>query len=270
MEFTVLITLYINDKPEWFSEALYSITHLQSLQPTEVVLVCDGDISKENELIVSEYEGDERVNLKVYRLKENVGQGKALNYGLNKCSYEYVARMDSDDISSANRFEEQVTFLYENPDIDILSSTIREFNGEGAFALRSLPVYHEEIMKFAQRRSPVNHGCCIYKKSKVIKLGGYSELVQVQDWKLWVDMLLDGCRFHNLPAIHMDVRMNEGYSRKTGFSYLKEEAYLQTYFYRKGFIGLNNYLLNIVVRSLGRVFPRVLIELVYKRLYRGS
>ena len=61
-------------------------------------------------------------------LKENQGLGKALNEGLRHCSYELVARMDTDDICYPTRFEEEVKYMGENPDTDICGSWISEFS----------------------------------------------------------------------------------------------------------------------------------------------
>ena len=41
---------------------------------------------------------------------------------LNYMNVEYVARMDADDICVPHRFEKQVQYLDEHPEIDILGS----------------------------------------------------------------------------------------------------------------------------------------------------
>lgn len=65
--------------------------------------------------------------MKVIALKENRGLGKALDEGLKHCSYELVARMDTDDICKPERFVRQVAFLETHPDIDVVGAWIDEF-----------------------------------------------------------------------------------------------------------------------------------------------
>lgn len=269
IDFSVLITVYKNDVPAYFREALESITIAQTLSPSEVIIVCDGTVPDEILTIIEEFETRCEGIIISFKLPKNIGQGEALNFGLRKCSHEYVARMDSDDISLPNRFKEQISFLNSNPKIDILSSTVKEFNQEGNLAERLLPIEHDDLVSFAKFRAPVNHGCCVYKKSKVLLAGAYSGLYQCQDYKLWVDMLLEGCRFHNLSQCHMDVRMYEGYTRKVGLAYLKEEFYLQSYFYKKGFISFPRCVVNLFLRGSARLAPTTLINFLYKRVVRG-
>lgn len=46
-----------------------------------------------------------KVNLITKPLSYNQGLAKALNIGLKTCSYELVARMDTDDEAMPDRFE---------------------------------------------------------------------------------------------------------------------------------------------------------------------
>ena len=65
--------------------------------------------------------------LRRIKLSKNRGLGNALNEGLKHCSYELVARMDTDDIAKPDRFEKQINFMERNPDISVCSSNIDEF-----------------------------------------------------------------------------------------------------------------------------------------------
>ena len=101
-KFSVLMSVYYKEKPKFFDLALESNLIKQTLPPNEFVLVCDGELTPDLEAVIEKYRKLYPNVLKVYR-KENGGLGKALNFGLPKCSYPLVARSDSDDVCSADR-----------------------------------------------------------------------------------------------------------------------------------------------------------------------
>lgn len=127
MAFSVLMSLYWKERQEFLRLSLESVFN-QSLAPDEVVLVEDGPVGEELERVVSEFSA-EHPEMKVVRLPQNGGLGKALNEGLRHCSHELVARMDTDDISMPSRFERQVNFMERHPEVAACSSWIQEFEG---------------------------------------------------------------------------------------------------------------------------------------------
>ena len=123
-DFSVLTSVYKNDKPEQLKIALNSIYHDQTKKPNEIILVIDGPVSNE---ILNEIESFKKTCpvFKVIKQDENLGLGKTLNNGLEYCTNEIVARMDSDDISLPNRFEEQLKVIKEG--YDLVGSNLEEF-----------------------------------------------------------------------------------------------------------------------------------------------
>lgn len=111
MNFSVLMSVYFKENPEYFDLALKSNLLDQTLKPSEFILVCDGPLNIELEKVIEKYSELFPEIFKVYRLSKNGGLGEALNYGLKKCMYEIIARSDSDDICVAERFEKQIEFL---------------------------------------------------------------------------------------------------------------------------------------------------------------
>ena len=127
MNFSVLISVYYKEKPEYLKDAINSVFN-QTLLPNEVILVEDGKLSDELYNTIKKLQ--EKYNeIKTVCLKENQGLGPALNEGLKYCSYDIVARMDSDDICMPDRFKIQIDFMEKHPDIDIISGWIDEFYG---------------------------------------------------------------------------------------------------------------------------------------------
>lgn len=124
-----------------------------------------------------------------------------MNEGLKHCSYELVARMDTDDVAKSDRFEKQIAIFCAHPELDVVGAWIDEFEGTigNVISIRKLPEKHEDICQFARKRYPVNHPVVMFRKSAVIAAGGYQHFSSFEDYYLWVRMLLNNARFYNIP-----------------------------------------------------------------------
>ena len=100
--FSVLLSVYWKENPDWLRLSLKSIWEDQSLKPAEIVLVKDGPLTDRLEAVISQFK--QSAPLKIVPLSQNQGLGRALNEGLKFCSFDLVARMDTDDISKAGSF----------------------------------------------------------------------------------------------------------------------------------------------------------------------
>ena len=108
MNFSVLLSVYKNDKAEDFRIALQSITTKQTVKPSEVVLVIDGPVSDGINRVISDAETANPGLFKIIRFEQNQGLGIALRKGMETASNEIVMRMDSDDVAVPDRFEKQM------------------------------------------------------------------------------------------------------------------------------------------------------------------
>ncbi|MBR6097958.1 glycosyltransferase, partial [Candidatus Saccharibacteria bacterium] len=140
------MSVYKNDNPIFLKKSLESIYDNQTVKPDEIIVVFDGPLTKEQLEILQDFkEGKEKI-VHYYPQKQNRGLGAALQVGLKKCRNEFIARMDSDDISSSTRFEKQLNFINEHPDIDIFSGNIQEFSGtiENKKGIRKVPTHERD------------------------------------------------------------------------------------------------------------------------------
>ncbi|EIV9090438.1 glycosyltransferase, partial [Escherichia coli] len=98
-KFSVLISIYKNDLPQFFEVALRSIFHDQTLKPDQIVIVADGELHQTHIDIINSFIDDVGNKIVTFvPLPRNVGLANALNEGLKACRNELVARMDADDI----------------------------------------------------------------------------------------------------------------------------------------------------------------------------
>lgn len=229
LDFSVLMSLYIKEKAEFLDSALQSIYSEQTIRPNEIVLVLDGSIGEELTQCVEKWQQLIGMALKVIPLEQNVGLGKALNQGLKHCSNDWVFRMDTDDICVPDRFEKQIHFIDQNPEIVLFSAKIIEFNQTPADAnsIKSVPENHDEILKFAQKRSPFNHMAVVYRKSIIEKVGGYQHHLFMEDYNLWLRVIAAGYKVGNHPDVLLYARVGNGmHARRKGFEYIKSEKQL--------------------------------------------
>ena len=264
--FSVLMSIYFKENPVFFDQAMLSITDRQSLKPNEIILVLDGDLTQELSAMVDKW-NDKISSLKVVPLDRNVGLGDALKIGLDNCSNDLVARMDTDDISHPDRFKIQVQYMEENLDCDIVGSFVTEFDDDpdAIVSSRLVPVEHKEIVKGAQTRSPFNHPSVMYRKYSVIKAGNYKKFHGFEDYYLWVRMIMDGACCFNIDKPLVNMRSGCAMlSRRGGISYAINEIKLQYKFLEIGFISNFIFMRNILIRTPFRLIPNVVRSYLYK------
>ena len=108
-QFSVLMSVYKKEKPEYLYQAMESIFN-QSLLPSEVVLMEDGLLTEELYQVIDNMVKRYQV-IRVFQFKENVQLGRALAKGVELCENELIARMDTDDIAEPNRFLHQCSYM---------------------------------------------------------------------------------------------------------------------------------------------------------------
>lgn len=201
----------------------------QTLKPNEVILVEDGPLTKELlstiDDLVSIYN-----EIVVIKLEQNSGLAHALNIALEKCKSDYIARMDTDDISNPNRFEKQVRFLNDNPQIDCVGSWAVEITADGSeFFKKQMPLSHDECKKFFIKRNPMIHPTVMFRRSYFEKAGIYQEdTYQEEDTMLWANGFANGCRFANIPEYLYEFRIDDSFfHRRKGFRFAKDTFFIR-------------------------------------------
>lgn len=264
LQFSVLLSVYHKEIPSYLEAALFSIWDSQLLKPSQIVLVKDGLLTPELELIVGRWKSRLGDTLCVVPIANNVGLASALNMGLQFCEYDLVARMDTDDIAKPIRFQRQVNFMSENPWVSASSSFIEEFDGSGKIiSIRKLPFSSEAVSSFAKQRSPLSHPAVIFKKSAVLEVGGYPEIYP-EDYLLWVKMIMNGCKLANIPEVLLSMRTDRSFITRRGYEFLKGEIKIYQYMRSKGFISYFEYYKIILIRSVLRLSPDFFKVLLYK------
>lgn len=261
-QFSVLMSLYFKESAENLESCFISLQE-QTLQPSEIVLVIDGPVGEALKKVVARWEN--KINIIQVQLEKNIGLGLALAEGMKHCSYEYIARMDTDDICLPERFQRQMKFLMENSDVALLGTAVIEFDEAGHQRLKRLPELHAEIKHFSRLKNPFNHMSVFFKKSVVEEVGGYRHHLYMEDYNLWLRIISANFRTHNLADVLLNVRAGTGMLKKRrGFNYIKSEVSLFNLKRKLKTVSIVNNLAAFTVRVLTRVAPEKFLEFLYR------
>ena len=270
--FTVAMSVYKNDNPQDFKTAVHSIYDKQTVRPSEIVLVEDGPIPEALEKAVQEICAEVPV-MKVVPFEVNRGHAAARQGGLDNASNELVAIMDSDDIADPFRFEKQLEYMAQHPEITVTGSIIHEFIGstDNVVGSRIVPENDAEIKDYLKSRCPMNLQTVMYRRSKVMEVGGFIDWFCEEDYYLWIRLAQAGQKFHNHQESFVNVRVGkEMYQRRGGMKYFKSEAKLQKYMWKHGLIGFPKYVYNTAIRFAVQVaMPNWLRGWVFQKFARS-
>lgn len=269
-KYSVLMSVYYKENPEYLKNAIESI-QVQTCPTDDFVLVCDGPLNLGLNRVIEKKQQEMGKVFSVIRLENNVGLGKALNVGIKKCKNELVARMDSDDIAYQDRCEKQLEVFNLRPEVSVCSGIVEEFtvSMEIVDAMRVPPETNEEILRFAQKRNPFNHPCVMYKKSAVEGAGSYQDFYLLEDYYLWLRMLMKGYQGYNLqePILHM--RAGSGmYLRRAGRKYAESQVRLFRFMKNEKFISKGQYIKSCMIRSGSAMAPNWLRKIMFEKILR--
>jgi len=265
MSFSVLMSVYKKENPEYFERALKSTWNEQILKPNEIVLVQDGKLTKILYEIINKWKDIIKDRLIVVDLKDNVGFAKALNEGLKYCSCEFIARMDTDDISLPNRFEKQIKFMENNKDVAVCGSYIGEFETNNTTTKRiEYPIEFNEIKKYIKLRNPLAHPTVIIRKDVLMAVKGYPNFRLGQDFALWSLLISENYKILNIPEVLLDFRVNKNLLKRRSLEDFKYMYQIYMYQHKLGIINKFELLRNIGLKLIINLSPIFIKNIIYK------
>lgn len=269
MDYSVLLTVYKSDNPDYFRLSLESMLK-QTVSSNDIVVVKDGPVPAEIQAVIDELQKS-HPEIHPLQLETNMGLGLALNEGLKVCQNELIARMDSDDISLPNRCEKQLALFEEDPELDIVGCPVKEFVGtsDNVVGRRDVPLDDEAIHKYNHRRDPFNHPTVMYRKSKVMKLGPYGNYRKNQDTDLWIKLLSNGCKGANCPEYLLMFRFDEGtYKKRKSWTNTKCLLDIRKKAWKSGYSTFWDYAFVAVAQIGIFIMPMKIQQFVYKKFLR--
>lgn len=268
--YSVLMSVYEKEKPQNLSESLESILS-QTVPPDELVLVCDGKLTDELNVIIKAFESEYQKIFRSVRLLENVGTGMAANEGIKACQNELIAKMDSDDICVPDRFQRQLMMFLKNPKLDMVGGYIEEFDDatKEPIAIKKTPISYEEILKYARRRSPFNNQTLIYRKSFAQKVGGYTDIKRCEDYEFITKMLMAGAIGENMPEVLVRYRVTkDNYKRRKNWANTKSFIKVRRGLYKAGFSSFFDFIIPTIAQLVMFIMPERFTSWAYRKFLR--
>lgn len=217
------------------------------------VIMCDDGSSDNTHAIAQKYVNEFPEKFILISNPKNMGLNYTLNHCLEYADTDYVARMDGDDLSLPERFEKELLFLDEHPEIAIVSTPMIYFDENGDFRFGSNGGYYPQKEDFI-KGTPFCHAPCMVRNKAYRTVGGYSvnpRLLRVEDYHLWFKMYAKGYRGYILPQALYKMRddrkavsrrswrnrINEFYVRRIGYQMLNIPVLKRIHMFRPLIVG---------------------------------
>ncbi len=179
----------------------------QTILDIRIIVVDDGSTDDTAAIVANMATMDPRVEL---HRRENGGIVDALNFGLQRCRAEFVARFDGDDLSHPERFARQFGFLRANPDYVAVGGRVRHIDEDGQPTGSVVDVGPPELadLTWAPALEPyIIHPFLMARRADMDAVGGYRHVLHAEDTDLFWRLQERG-KLHNLEDTLGDYRMH--------------------------------------------------------------
>lgn len=179
--------------PVYFREAVRSILR-QTLDDMELLVVeLPSEVSAER--LLAEFQ-DSRIRYVQSPVRASLVAQR--NLGLAEARPDLIALLDADDVAEPTRLQQQVEYLLDHPEIDLLGSQIRII-GQGGETLgfRCFPLELGSIVDPLRSYVPLSHPSLLFRKEVILAAGGYqyTRHPALDDYELYCRLAIAGCRF---------------------------------------------------------------------------
>ncbi len=263
MKFSILLPIHDKINLKDIKRSIKTIYN-NTTKPSEVVAVIDGKINKEKKFFLKNYQSKNK-SLKIF-YKKKIGLSEVLNFGLKKCSNELVFRADADDFNKSHRFKTQLN-LYKNKNFDILGAQVKEKYKKNSFKkkLKSKP----NLLDFLFR-NPINHMTVMFKRSEILKLGGYPNITYKEDYALWIKCYLNGLKVRNINKVLVSNYLNDNFfERRSNFVSILSEFKLMVFAIKNNPIFILM-ILPILIRVIIFLMPKSIYKIIFFNFLRNN
>lgn len=266
----VSVLMSVHNGERFLREAVESILS-QTFTDFEFIIVDDGSTDRSAEIVESYT--DARVRL--LHNDRNLGLSQSLNRGLQEVVGRYVARMDADDISLPERFERQITFMDQHPEVGACGTWAKDIDSAGAIVAERRTPFGKRLDCYYWIPSPIIHPSAMIR-TELLKELKYNDVRYAQDFNLWLRIVKAGFKLSNLTEflflyrVHpmsiseskLDAQLRSSYESFRGHISPRDitfETYME-FFY--GVCGMNPVRRTRVVWNLARA-----IHIPYRRFF---
>ncbi len=212
----VSVIMAVHNQEELVSEAIDSIIN-QTYKDWELV-ICDDASTDNTYQVISEY-AEKYENIRVFKNEKNHHAAYTRNRCAKEAMGEYLAIMDSDDISMSQRLEKQAEVLDNHPEFDIVSTAAVTFDETGNRAIRGMKGTEYPFQKPVSPGLPLVHATMMMRKSSFNAIGGYTvstETLRGEDLDLCFKMRVANFNGYTLHEVLYCIReRKQDFKRRT-------------------------------------------------------
>ena len=266
----VLLSIYKNDKISFVEESISSVIN-QTYQTFDIFILYDGPIDHSISEYIDHLILPNTINIFILKRNENKGLAKSLNELIKVAidrNYQYIARMDADDVCMLDRFEKQINYLERNKAIDVLGSWTIEIDKLGnEIFQKEMPITSKECLHLFKKRDCLVHPSVMFRKSFFEKAGLYPEETFFgEDTMMWAKGFKNNCVFANIPLYLLYYRLDDDFfNRRRGWRHAKSIFVLRMKISKMLGFGFVGYFYAITFASI-KLLPKNLLSFAYKKL----
>lgn len=204
----ISVLLSVGNNLNYFQDAYNSIIN-QTFKNFQFVIVSDG-LNKKSQLKLKKIIGSEK-RVKLIINEKNIGLTKSLIKGMKFCKYDWIARIDSDDISEDTRLKNAMHLITKKKNIALIGTNLKVMHEKNKKIIKYKYPNSDFLLKFYlhNKKKFFAHSSIIFNKTEALKAGGYrEEFSQSQDYDLWVRLSRYG-KFLNTNKYETTVRIHE-------------------------------------------------------------
>lgn len=262
----VIMSLYKNDQLNFVQLAVESVLN-QTCNDFHFFIQYDGPIREEVDMFLS---GLKDKRIKINRRDKNKGLAYSLNELLGivmPLGYEYIARMDADDISEVNRFERQLEYFESHPEVECLGTWAIEITSDGSeYYRKQMPECHDMCRDMFRKRDCMIHPTVMFRRSYIEKAGQYSlDTYFGEDTMMWAQGFAAGCKMGNVPEYLFRFRLDENFfDRRRGWKYAKGIWQLRHRVNKMLGFGVKEDAYAIAY-AVAKMMPKAILNIIYQK-----
>lgn len=194
----------------------------QTFQEIEFIIVANGE---QADSVCNQIEYLIASDMRVRVLKTNIGQlAHALNVGIDNAKFDFIARMDADDIAHPNRLELQYDYLIKN-NLDLVGANLRLIDEKDEeIGIRNYPI-QKSINRLLPFKNCFAHNTVLFKKKVFFEARGYNAGFNSEDYDLWLRMKRLSVRWDNIQTPLLDYRIHTNSSQRRLLGYAESSGY---------------------------------------------
>ena len=196
-----------NTEEKLLKNSIYSILK-QTYKNIELIIIDDSG----NRTLKEKIKNIKDSRIKIYENKKNMGLVYSLNKALKLSNGEYIARMDTDDISHSDRIIKQLSFLEENKEISILGTRCRYYDENGVWGESIF--YGKVGKKDMINGNKITHPTVMFRKKILLENGGYLDYKRCEDSATWYNLFSLGYNFYVLKDTLLDYHLSKSDYKK--------------------------------------------------------